>query len=213
MCLKEVFRGRKTNVLDFRVCNKANDFSMTPFSQPQKGRLIIRTDPITKDLSQTMANWVNMPRLNVGLRNQPIRKTESLVRQWMRQVSKTHPKLNFIVHKVRSLKEYESSVQININLKEGAAVISVTKAKTDKFRDEETKDIMMRVDEHGKLRRNIGTKNILPNRLQIETISALTDIIAFAQKTDHKLFETSFVTYKDAPNTPEFYDLIFGKKR
>jgi hypothetical protein len=36
--------------------------------------------------------------------------------------------------------------------------------------------------------------------------------MSYAEKTKHPVFEASFVTYKDKPLEPEFYDLVFGKK-
>jgi hypothetical protein len=35
----------------------------------------------------------------------------------------------------------------------------------------------------------------------------LKTLIRYAEQTGHKIFEASYVTYREAPTEPEFYDL------
>jgi len=212
LALREIFGRVNVNLLDFRVCDKASGFSINSFKDPQHGRLIVRTDPERLNHTQSLKEWVSMPRLNLYLKNQPPERTEKMVKQWMKAAKKKKPEARFIVHKVRGLGEYDHFVQLNVDFNTGKVVISKTGAGTDKFRDEKGTLTTLTIDDRWKIRRAIGSKVILPEGLQTNTINALRRISNFAAETGHRVFEASYVTYKDAPSEPEFYDLIFGKK-
>ena len=48
--------------------------------------------------------------------------------------------------------------------------------------------------------------------MKTKTISSIKMLIKYATETNHAVLEASFVTYKNTPNDPEFYDLVFVKK-
>ncbi len=131
----------------------------------------------------------------------------------MKKVKKKHPFVRFIVHKVRPLQDYERSVQVNVDIENNQVILTTTKARTDRFRDEmETRSTTMILDPNRKIRRELGiTRPLLPSVLMQNTVSRLQRLVDYAGLTEHKRFETSFVTYRDNPHTPEFYDLVFGK--
>lgn len=212
LALREIWKQANIRLLDFRVCNNGREFSINSFKNLQQGRLIIRTDPKRENYSQSMEEWVSMPRLNLYLRNQPPKKSERLVKQWMRATKKKFPNSCFIVHKVRDLRDYKCVVQLNADFNAGEIVISKSTAGTDKFRDENVRSTNLVISDNWKIRRNVGSKIILPEGLQAKTVNALKKLMDYAAETGHRVFEASYVTYKEAPNEPEFYDLIFGKK-
>lgn len=220
--LKGICRSSETSFLGYRLYRKPENFSINHFREPSAGRLIIRSDPdrghfsgpdrTKKSYKQLMEEWVAMPRMNFYLERQPPQQSEKLIRRWMQRQRKRHGDIIFIVHKTRPLADYEMSVQVNADLTRGGIIISTTKARTDKFRDEQTETSQLEIGENGRIKRIIGTSIVLPEQLRQETIRVLQDIVNFSRLSEEKTFETSFVTYKDAPEKPEFYDLIFGKK-
>ena len=210
--LREISRKSGIKFLDFLVFKNASSFSLKRFSNVQGGRLIVRTDPSRRTYTQTMKEWVSMPRLNFYLERQSPAKSESFIKKWMREIRKKKPRLIFIMHKVRNLKDYKQVVQLNVDLSMGQITISATEAATDRFREEPTKSESLIIDDKGRIRRPIGSKIILPETLQAKTIAALKSLIGYANKTGHSVFEASYVTYNEAPDAPEFYDLVFGKQ-
>jgi hypothetical protein len=161
-----------------------------------------------------MVEWAKMPRLNFYLRGKRPKKSEALIRDWMREKKAANPNIRFILHKVRNLVDYDRSIQLNIDLSRGEINISTTKAATDRFRDEKVQTGKLALDDNDRIRREIGSRQpiVLPEVLQSKTISVIRELISYARKTGHKVFEASCVTYKDKPNELEFYDLVFGKK-
>jgi len=130
----------------------------------------------------------------------------------MAGVKRKNPDLRFIAHKVRNLRDYERSVQLNVNLDTGTIYISTTKAGTDKFRDEDSVTAELKINERGRIYRPLGRRIVLPEDLQQRTIAMLGTLIRYTSLRGQKIFEASFVTYREAPDRPEFYDLIFGKE-
>ena len=212
MSLKEIASGAGLKVLDFSVCKDPDAFSIRAFKHPSEGRLIIRTDIDRQSHTHSMEEWASMPRLNLYLQAKDPAESEKKVREWMAGVLRSHQGVLFIVHKVRPLRDYERSVQLNADLQNGQIIISTTKAGTDKFRDEPTAQTELVVDESERIRRPLGSVVFLPESLQRETLFSLEKLMRYARKTSHNVFEASYVTYKEAPSEPEFYDLVFGKK-
>lgn len=212
MALKELRKTTGLKVLGFKVCDNPASFSINMFSNPSQGRFIIRSDPITKGHVQTMKEWVEMPRLNFYLNDKQPKKSEALIRAWMKKKQAANPNIRFIIHKVKNLTHYDRSVQLNIDLETGAVKISTTMAATDRFREERVGISKLIIDEKKRLRREIGEKIVLPEMLQARTLSIIKRMISYAKRTGHQVFEASYVTYKSQPNEPEFYDLIFGKE-
>lgn len=210
--LKELHKAIGIKVLSFKICDGPASFSINRFSNPRQGRLIIRTDPVCKTHSQTMEEWVSMPRLNFYLNGKSPRKSEELIKKWMAKKKAANPNIRFIVHKTRGLVDYDRSVQLNIDLGMKTIKTSTTKARTDRFREEDVQTASMVIDDRGRLRREIGEKIVLPEMLQARTLLIIRRMISYAKRTGHQVFEASYVTYKNQSNEPEFYDLIFGKR-
>jgi len=212
MSLKDIASGAGFKVLGFLVCKDPRGFSIRAFRNPSEGRLIVRTDIDRWGQTHSMEEWASMPRLNLYLRGKNPAKSERTVREWMAKVFRSRQEALFIVHKVRDLRDYERSVQLNVDIPAGRVIISSTTAGTDKFRDEKVESAELQTDDKGRIRRVLGEPTVLPEQLQQKTISMLRSMIGFAERTGHGVFEASYVTYKEAPDNPEFYDLIFGKK-
>lgn len=212
MALKELRKATGIKVLGFKVCDNPASFSINRFSNPNQGRFLIRSDPIIKTQAQTMEEWVQMPRLNFYLNGKPPKKSEALIKKWMRKKKAANPNIRFIIHKVKNLADYDRSVQLNIDLGREEIKISTTKAATDRFRDEKEQTGPLIIDDNGRIRREFGAKIVLPEVLQARTLSIIQTMISYAKRTGHQVFEASYVTYKSQPYEPEFYDLIFGKK-
>jgi hypothetical protein len=203
--------------LPYRTYRSAKDFNISHFPEPNTGRLIVRTDPVRRNQTQTMEEWVSVPRLNISLERQPPSQSQREVRIWMDRVTKKHKGIRFIVHKVRPLADYARSVQINVDIPRGEVSIVSTKARSDKFRDEDNVSRgRMTIDDSGRLRAIPREGVGLPEELRATTIPSLKKMVSFCYSTGHKVFETSYVTYKDERGreipVPEFYDLIFGKR-
>jgi hypothetical protein len=196
--------------LPFRTYVGPESFSINHFSNFSNGRIIIRTDPMRRDCVQTMEEWFSVPRLNFYLDRQPPKKSELLIKRWMRKAKKKNPNLCFLVHKVRPLSDYEMSIQINVDLQQREIKISTTKARTDKFRDEDVQTMHVSLGEDDRIEFRSQT-SIFPERLHSSVLSMLNEAVFFAKITGHQSFELSGVTYKDAPEKPEYYDWIFGK--
>jgi len=213
--LESIFNGRNTRgVLPSRVYSSPENFSLSDFPDNQQGRMIIRTDPVRKNQTQTMEEWMSMPRLNFYLDRQQPHKSEKSIKQWMAKVKKKLPSARFIVHKVRPLADYDLSVQINVNFDEGSVKLSRTDARSDRFRDEsDVKTTEFQIDGNGRLRRIIGvTRSIFSEVHNFQIMSAVDSLMRVSRETNHKVFESSCVIYKDNPRYLEFYDLIFGKQ-
>jgi len=209
--LKAISKKTGAKALEYNTFRSAREFSMKKFKNLEDGRLIIRTDPYTKSQTQSMQTWVGMPRLNFYLKGKNPAEAEKNIKKWMAEVKQKRPNTIFIVHKVRPLQDYERSVQINIDLKKHKLFISTSKAGTDKFRDENVKSTEMMLDENQRVRREIGKKIVLPEPLQKKTIMMARELTRIAEQTGCPTIEASYVTYKESPYEPEYYDLIFGK--
>ena len=166
-----------------------------------------------------MTEWVSMPRININIDRSNPDEINLFVRAWMQeQRQKFGGRIQFIVHKVRMLSDYENSVQVNGDLGQGDGMarvrIHVTPAQTDKFRDERGKVIMLEYNPiTGKFRRPVGEMPEI--QLSPALMSTLQRTIhhaaGIAMDQRQRFFEMSAVTYTDAPHMPEFYDFILGK--
>ena len=203
--------------LPYRVFTSPDSFSIDHFGSPDRSRLIIRCDPQSN--TQTMTEWVSMPRININIDRSNPDEINLFVRAWMQeQRQKFGGRIQFIVHKVRMLSDYENSVQVNVDLGQGDGMarvrIHVTPAQTDKFRDERGKVIMLEYNPiTGKFRRPVGEMPEI--QLSPALMSTLQRTIhhaaGIAMDQRQRFFEMSAVTYTDAPHMPEFYDFILGK--
>ncbi|MFC2154709.1 hypothetical protein ACFLRC_04440, partial [Candidatus Altiarchaeota archaeon] len=62
----------------------------------------------------------------------------------------------------------------------------------------------------GKAKIEQGKEKVLSDELRGKTEKAIDAITEYARKTGHKKVTSSYVTYRDRPNKPEFYDLLLG---
>ena len=63
-----------------------------------------------------MTEWVSMPRININIDRSNPDEINLFVRAWMQeQRQKFGGRIQFIVHKVRMLSDYENSVQVNVD--------------------------------------------------------------------------------------------------
>lgn len=220
--LEQVSKATHCKILPKKVFDSPSEFSINLFEKPSEGRLIVRSDPKTIQNRQTMQDWVKMPRMNLTIDRQNPLESERIVREWMEEQStKWDGKIRFIVHKVRLLEDYDKSVQINATLGDlnnpeghnGRIVFSVGEASSDKFRDEKVKQYNFDYDVHRRrIRRIFGEEAIpLSEQLRSMVLQQLNAVVDVAMQQGEKSLELNFVTYKDAPHEPEFYDLIFGK--
>jgi hypothetical protein len=130
----------------------------------------------------------------------------------MAKAKQKFPGIQFIVHKVRNLADYDKSVQLNFDLPANRIIVSSTEAGTDRFREERTKQMVVSFDHRDRLRIDSGAKETLPDGLINPAFACIRALAEYATMQGHPVFEASFVTYREAPGQPEFYDLIFGKR-
>lgn len=212
--LQHVCKMTGNLVLPKRVYETPDKFSIAHFKNLSSGGILIRSDPKTANHSQSLEQWVHMRRKKLYLKGRPLEKSEAMIKKWMNAQYKKHTgNIRFIVHKVRPLSEIDNSFQVNVNLEQNTIVFHISRVKSDTFRDEtERKSFHYEFEPWGYKLRRPRREHALPPELPITDIMSivkkLTEIIHPKHETS---FELSGVTYKDAPDIAEFYDLILGK--
>lgn len=206
------------NFLNYKVYETPFDFSITDFTNINKGRLLIRTDPKRDNYTQTRMEWSMMPRLIIDLSTLSFEQLESDVRNEMRNLLKKGrlllPPLRFIVHKLRNLEDYDKIIQVNSWQKDRGLIKVVD---TNRLDDKElfrggSNDVDAYIDfqitDRGKCVVKIG-KGELDSVLREKILTTVEEIVVCMQRNGHQWFEVSSVTYKSAPLKPEYYDLRF----
>ncbi|HHQ45100.1 MAG TPA: hypothetical protein ENN13_03080 [Candidatus Altiarchaeales archaeon] len=222
--LTDVCRNVKVPYLHFMTCLSPDDFSIHDFPNPTEGRLVIRSDSLAMDGMQTHDEWFEMERTQISL-IKDVKWSEDTVRMFMSDwMEKNSPKkLLFIIHKTRPLEDYGINIQLNVDLKERKVECEPTPVKDrnvfrshglpfaevfpfhPEFRFNKDGNVEVSPDPH--------FTRIFPKEMAEKIVKVLNGIVGYSRREGYVRFETSCVNYKDNPGEPEFYDLIFGKKK
>ena len=213
--LPDLCQGTGAVILPFRVYDSPKDFSIAHFLQYGFARLLIRTDP-KDDSAQTMGFWGSLPRTIITPQTgDTISSMEAEAVQFMKK-NRVHKsrRLRFIVHKLRDETDYISHVQTNADLTTKTLDFRVKglrggmPEKNPVFRLGPSVSGRMHIGEDGHVAGR-DESGLLSKDLMARTCTILDLMIKFAQERGYYGFETSYVTYWDAPDVPEYYDLLF----
>ncbi|MFC2162360.1 hypothetical protein ACFLRF_01645 [Candidatus Altiarchaeota archaeon] len=192
--------------LDFRLYHDPKDFRISDFPEADRGRLIVRSDPFTDDMTQTDLAWLGMPRENYDLDGEKPEKVEGKIRSFMYDSLAHEGPLQFIVHKAPDIHEYEENVRFDIDLKTNKArvwhqQINERDANSQDFRNLEAAIVEYDIVD--------GKVKVPGGAYPDKAVKVVEGIIDHSRKTGHNSFDVSYVRYRDKPGHPEFYDLKF----
>jgi len=218
-------KGTGVKILPWKIY-KGTEFSLSDFKNPRTGRIIVRTDTVRTDQRSSQWLWRTAPRRNFDINYEQPKLTEQAIIKWMQTIKESHTNklkyhrrvdeteinipsdIVFITHKVPAITEYDSIIQINVT---STGTIRISRKKPDSgqsFRGK-SKPVSLKIDE---VNQNTLSLMLGSKPLAEKIFPFLEKIIRYAQRLNETRFEANAVVYEKDPNTPEFYDLIFGKK-
>lgn len=189
-------------------------FSLANLKIKKRQRLLIRSDPITKEIRVLDPVWQMCPRktFDFGGNRKVI---EARIKQWMKNEArdfnaKTRLDLRFFFHVLRPSEEYHTAGKISIDLRKNKVSILLSDPHAHIFRASRPMGkFEYRIDALGRITHTKKKKD-LNSQLKEKAMKVIKHLIKYNQR--ERFIETSFVTYRDKPTEPEFYDLLYGKQ-